>query len=43
VQFTRYIEYAGAVDVSAVTEEDDGLGGEDGLDVTPVTQDQPNI
>ena len=42
VQFVKFLEYSGSVDVSAVTEEDDGLGG-DGLDVTPVTQDAPNI
>ncbi len=38
VQFTKFVEYAGSVDVESVdTDEDDGLGGggEDGLDVTP--------
>ncbi len=43
VQFTKFDEYAGKVDVEAQeTDEDDGLGegGEDGLDVAPV---QPEV
>ncbi|RLF61868.1 MAG: hypothetical protein DRN33_06325 [Thermoplasmata archaeon] len=43
VQFTKFDEYAGTVDVEAQeTDEDDGLGGggEDGLDVAPV---QPEV
>jgi len=43
IQFTKFVEYAGSVDVSAVTEEDDGLGGDDGLDVAPVTQEVPEV
>jgi len=37
LQFTKFVEYAGAVEVEAQeTNEDDGLGGDaDGLDVTP--------
>ena len=43
VQFTKFVEYSGSVDVTPVTEEDDGLGGE-GLDVAPVqAEDTPNI
>jgi len=37
LQFTKFVEYTGAVDVQAETTEDDGLGGDaDGLDVAPV-------
>ena len=43
VQFTKFVEYAGSIEVDAVTEEDDGLGT-DGLDVTPVeTQALPEV
>ncbi len=41
IQFTKFVEYSGSVDVSSVTEEDDGLGGEDNLDIAPV--DTPEI
>jgi hypothetical protein len=43
VQFTKYVPYSGSMDVSSVTEADDGLDSEDGLDVTPATQDAPKI
>ena len=46
IQFTSFKEYAGAVEVEAITEEDDGLGGDDGLNVAPVQQEPqevPNI
>ena len=44
VQFTKFVEYAGNVEVEAVTDTDDGLGGEDGLDVAPVeAADKPDI
>lgn len=41
VQFTKFVEYTGGVDVEAATEEDDGLSGDDGLNVAPV--ETPNI
>ena len=42
VQFTKFVEYAGSVEVEAVGEDiDDGLDTDDGLDVAPV--DGPNI
>lgn len=41
VQFTKFVEYVGSINVEAATEEDDGLGGDDGLDVQPV--ETPNI
>ena len=44
VQFTKFVEYAGAIDVEAVADADDGLDGEDGLDVQPqVPSETPNI
>jgi len=42
VQFTKFQEYQGSVQVEAVTDADDGLDGDDGLDVAPVTE-MPNI
>ena len=41
VQFTKFIEYTGGVDVEAVEEEDDGLDINDGLDVT--SQEAPEV
>ena len=40
IQFTKFVEFAGAVDVEALeTAEDDGLGTDDGLEV----DENPNI
>ena len=44
VQFTKFVEYQGSVQVEAVAEaEDDGLDTEDGLDVTSQSAETPNI
>ena len=43
VQFTKFVEYAGAVDVEAVADADDGLDDGTGIDVTPETEEGPEI
>jgi len=35
VQFTKFVEYQGSIQVEQVTDTDDGLDGDDGLDVAP--------
>ena len=43
IQFTKFIEYSGGVDVAPIDEEvDDGLGSDDGVNVAPV-QTVPEI
>jgi hypothetical protein len=43
VQFTKFVEYSGRVDVEAVDDVDDGLDDGMGLDVTPETSEVPEI